>query len=162
MEVFLLKNSDVLLLLTFCPKAISYIFKISNTFPHSSIVGLQKSRLSFARSKWVSLGPLLQRENPCISPLHSAFLINSFNPSVQSKNRKGDNRPPYLIPRVSWIMPHGSPFTRIEYVTILTHPIIKCIHPSLNPNFLISCSRISNPPDHRPYSYLILKPKTHE
>ena len=73
--------------------------------------------------------------------LISTLLISPFNPSVQSKNKKGESGSPCLIPREGCIKPHGSPITRTEYETIFTHPIIKFIHLSLNPNFLMSYSR---------------------
>ena len=139
--VHLLKNKAVLFLLTFCPDASSYIFKISNTLSHSSIVALQKRRLSYAKSRWVSLGPLLHCEKPCISLLFSALLISPFRRSIQSSKRKGDSESPCLIPRVGQIIPQGSLFTNTEYDTVFTHPIINWIHPSLKSICLINFSK---------------------
>ena len=136
-----LKNKEVLLLFIFCPDASSYTFSMSINLLHSSIVALQKIRLSSTKSRCVSFGPFLQRNYPWMSPCKFAFLIKPFSPSVQRRNRKGESGSPYLIPLLGKIIPHGSPFTKIEYETVFTQPIARFIHLSLKPIFLIIPSK---------------------
>ena len=62
------------------------------------MVALQKRRLSFAKSRWVSLGPLLQSEKACISPLFYALLINPFRPLVQSNVVNSVSEPVSVCP----------------------------------------------------------------
>ena len=98
--VDLLKNKVVLLLLTLCPDASSYVSKILNTFAHSSVVALQKrkkkKRLLSTNKSWVSSEPLLHKEKPLISPKFLAFVIRLCNPSVQRRKRKGDKGFPLM------------------------------------------------------------------
>ena len=63
---------------------------MSNTFWNSFLLDLQNSKLSSAKSKWVSFGPLLFKANPWIEPSFSAFKIRLLSHSIHSKNKKGD------------------------------------------------------------------------
>ena len=66
--VDLLKKIAVLSLLIFCPNQDSYSLNKFKTLLQSSVIDLQKSKLSSAKNKWVSLGPRLHKEKPLISP----------------------------------------------------------------------------------------------
>ena len=140
-SVDVLKKMAVLFLLTFCLEAALYWFKMPSTLPYSSRVDLQNKRLSSANNKWVSLGPCRHRKKPLIYPIMAACWMSPCRPSVHRRKRKGDSVSPCLIPLVGCIMPWGSPFIRIEYVTILTHTITKPIHLSLKHIFLIRFSK---------------------
>ena len=71
--VDLLKKRVVLSRFICCSNALSYVPNISNHFWQSLFCALQKIRLSSAKRRWVSLGPLQEMETPLISPKSSAF-----------------------------------------------------------------------------------------
>ena len=54
---------------------------------------------------------------------------------MQSKNRNGKSGSPWRMPLVGVIILLGSPFTSMEYVTVLTHSIMRLIQCSVNPIF---------------------------
>ena len=137
----LLKNRAILSLLIFQPETSSYTDNRSITLLHSVELALQNRRLSSAKNKWVSLGPCLHKLNPVISPLLAALFIRPRRPSVHKRNRNGERQSPCLRPLEGWIKPFGSPFTSMEQVTVLTHTMIRPIHCSQNPIFLITFSK---------------------
>ena len=75
--VDLLKKIAVFSLLIFCPDQDSYSPNKFKTLLQSSVVDLQKSKLSSAKNKWVSLGPHLHKEKPLISPFLAECLMRS-------------------------------------------------------------------------------------
>ena len=102
---------------------------------------MQNRRLSSAKNKWVSLGPCLHNLNPVISPLLAAFFIRPCRPSVHKRNKNGERGSHCLRPLEGWIKPFGSPFISMEWVTVLTHTMIRPIHCSQNPIFFITFSK---------------------
>ena len=75
--VDLLKKIVVLSLLIFCPDQDSYSPNKFKTLLQSSEIDLQKSKLSSAKNKWVSLGPRLHKEKPLISPFLTKCLMRA-------------------------------------------------------------------------------------
>lgn len=65
---------------------------------HSSEFALQNNKLSFAKNRWVSLGPHLQIEKPLSSRLTAAFEKRPCSPLVHTRKRKGESGSPCLIP----------------------------------------------------------------
>ena len=74
--VDLLKNRPVLFRCNCWPKAFSWTFSRVWIFWHSSRGALQKTKLSLAKNRWVSLGPFLQMDTPRIWPA-SVFFFSS-------------------------------------------------------------------------------------
>ena len=72
-EVDLLKKRVVLSRLICCPEALSYVSKISSNFYQSLSFALQKIKLSYAKRRWISFGPLWEIESPLMSPKFSNF-----------------------------------------------------------------------------------------
>ena len=107
-EVSLLKKMMVLFRLICWSEQLPYTSSISKILLHSYSVALQKRRLSSKKRRCVSLGLFLHKAYPLMSPWLVTWDIRPFNPSVHSKNKKGDSGSPCLMPRVGTIMPLGS------------------------------------------------------
>ena len=82
----------------------------------------------------------------------SCLFNKPYRPSVHRRKRKGERGSPCLRPLEGCIKPFGSPFTNIEYMTVFTHTMIRPIHCSQKPIFLIKFSKIT----HSTLSYALL------
>jgi len=81
---------------------------------HSTKLGLQKSKLSSAKNKWLNRGLLGDVGTPVMKPLFSTLKSNKLKVSGHNKNKKGDIGPPYRSPLDGLMLPIGFPFTSIE------------------------------------------------
>ncbi|KAM0051731.1 hypothetical protein Hdeb2414_s0007g00239951 [Helianthus debilis subsp. tardiflorus] len=70
------------------------------------------------------IGPLLGVEIPLITPVLLAFSIIHVRASITTKNRKGDNGSPCLIPFSHLNVKVGEPLTNTKELSDLRIPII--------------------------------------
>ena len=122
--VDLLKKTVVFVLLICCPEACSYLAIITNKVWHSLSLALQKIKLSYAKSRCVSLSLFWHIDTPLIFPLVAALFINPCSPSVHIRKKYAESGSPYLSPLEGVIWPKGSPFIRTEYDVVVMHTII--------------------------------------
>lgn len=64
---------------------------------------------------------------PCMSPLPSASCKDKERPSAQIRNKYGEIRSPYRMPRVGVTLPIIEPLTRMLYSTEVTHNITSSV-----------------------------------
>ena len=85
---------------------------MSKTFWHSPLFAWQKSRLSFAKSRWVRLGLLLLKEKPLILHSLSTWEMRLCSHSVRNKKRNVERGSSSPMPLEGLIKPFGSPIDK--------------------------------------------------
>jgi hypothetical protein len=111
--VLRLKKMEVLSLFSFCPDVASYLSSSLVNLLHSTKFALQKIKLSYAKNRWLNLGPFLDvgiRNHPFF---FSTLVKRALRASAHKRNRYGDKGSPCRILLVGLIFPLGCPLTRM-------------------------------------------------
>ena len=112
--VFQLKNNVVFCLLIAWPDACSYLLSNSRRCWHSSLVARKKMKLSSTKRRCDIHTLFVQDNIPWRFREATTWRIKEDRPSAHNRNKYGNSRSPYLIPRDEVMYPLRLPFISIK------------------------------------------------